>query len=716
MLRVILIVTILSTVNAATIKVGSTVSLKPNDMDAPGAISILIISIPTIAGYQMGIDYVNRELFPMMIDGVMVDSMELVMADDHYDPEVAKTIYKSWIDEGTVDLFMAPYTTISDPYDYLPEDSLTQILEDNEKIFLSGNSPFTSFSRFPRQWSFTVDTTLDYYMMGTVLPLRTKGVSTAVFLSSSVAVIGMCDDKLEQLLKESNIEVIGQEFYNDGSATQRVPYYEYSKELLNELKELTLKYIEEDPDAWYICTSNPKIPKYMRDVMYEHDYTPRAMISICSDDWKDYEGYNETKAYMLCIASDRSDTKVTDPRFGTLDEFKQTYSKYADPESYNYYATTSALSVAIYGELLQIAGTKDQHILREYLRRYSTNTYKGKISWDAFHDQQNSGFIIQANISNIMNTIMPYEARITDHVYPEPKWHERTYDPNRYRVTSIILGVIAGFCILVNIGWAVFVIVKWNTKTIKASSPIFVMMCLVGSTILYLSVYFSAPTYRSIAGCHLNNWSLLLGFSLLFVPLCAKTWRVYKLFADKSLRIIVITNTQVFITVCITIVPLLALMCALTIVYPSDMVRVVLDINAPYHDYYSCPTNTASTGLMATIMTLGALIMLSGMIFAILVWNIPYRVYNESKYIAFAIYNVAIFAILMCIVQLGLDISHIAKYRIFSSLLIVSNLITVMAIMIHKLVYLNNPNSMSGSGSTMKSTELTDSTKPAVSV
>lgn len=690
-----------------SIRVGAPISMQPNDMSKQGAPVVHVLVNATINGHKVGLEYVNEHIFPLEIDGEMYDSMEIVYAEDEYDTAIARQILQDWIDTDAVDLYLAPYTTVADPPVGNPLESATQVLEENERLVISSYTPYNTFSDYPRQWSFSLGTMISNYMTGTVVPLRIGGAKTAIFVQSTVSFVGMCNEELFKFLEQNDISIVKTATFNDLTAREADPMHEYPEDLKKTLTDIVLDNMDDDPDVWYICTGNGKIAKFLRDVMYEHDYTPKAMIARCGPSWADFDGYDITKGYMMCISSETPETKFVDERFGTLDQFKKLYTKNADIETYNTYSDTGALAIGIYGELLKLSGTKDHYVLRDFLRRYTTTTYKGKISWNANHAQENSGFLLQFNISMGLNPISPYESKTADHVFPEPLWYERTYDKNRYKTVEIVFGVIAGVCIASNAVWLTYLVVNRKATTIKAASPIFMYTCLAGSTLLYLHVYTRYPSVSdSVAACHLANWSLTMGFALLFIPLFAKTWRVDRLFDATTLAVIKITNMQVAIVVGVLCLPILILLCIMMAIHPSPGVTLnQIDVHRPYYDYYTCNTNKAGRILGWIIVTYGILLLIGGAILGIRVRRIEYKIYDESKIIGFSIYNTGFFAILMAIIS-NIDLSHINKYIVFSVLLIVANLITVNSLMFHKVYYIRNPNAMkisdSGSGSTVR--------------
>ena len=84
---------------------------------------------------------------------------------------------------------------------------------------------------------------------------------------------------------------------------------------------------------------------------------------------------------------------------------------------------------------------------------------------------------------------------------------------------------------------------------IRASSPNLLVIFLIGSMFLYSSIWTWTLTNVTAQACYLQSWLLSFGFTIMFSALFAKSWRVYKLSTNKSLRIFKISDTQLVIII-----------------------------------------------------------------------------------------------------------------------------------------------------------------------
>lgn len=697
MLKIVcLILSLTFSIYSLDLRIGATSSLTYNNISKSGAAAAPTLCIPATNGLKLGVKYVNEHIFPLTLDGIEYEKMTLVVEDDEYDDLVSREYYEEWLENDEFDFYLAPYTTISDPNRAPPETTITNLFEEAEKVFLSLYSPYSEFSNYPRQWAFSVGTTFEEYMRGTVIPYRFHKAKSAVYIKSRTSVQGMCNEELTDYLRKNGIEVVGTYNISDAGYNQYVPFEKYPKELLDNLTEIAHNVSRQyDPDIWYICSANAKIGIYMRHKMKQINYTPRAMVGICSDEIRDWE-YPETHGFMTCITSYRTDAKFVDDGFGNVTTFINMYKEEFGEEPTSF-AIHGALVVRILGETLKLARTTDQYTVRDFLRRYTTNSLKGKISWDANHRQSNTGFLMQANLTGHMHIIAPYETATTEHIYPEPEWFERKYDKNRYKNTEIAFIVVTVLCIALNVFWAVFVIIKRENKTIKAGSPIFLIIILVGSTIAYTYNFVVLPSLSDqVAMCHLKRWLLGVGFALLFNALLAKTWRVDRVFSTKSLEVFSITNLDVMKIVIFLTSTFVMWLVLISAFLPSNTIEIINEPNKPYYNNYVCPSKTVTKGFDGLLITNGILVIIAATILGIKVRQIPLNRYDESKVIGFSIYNGGFFGILLLIIN-NIDLSYINNYILTCSLLIVSNLITVNTLMFHKLQYLKNPNSSKSS-------------------
>lgn len=207
------------------------------------------------------------------------------------------------------------------------------------------------------------------------------------------------------------------------------------------------------------------------------------------------------------------------------------------------------------------------------------NTFMGQFFFGVDHTNRLSCVFLQfVNGSRLV--IGPPLAQFEDKrvIYPFPTWQERTFEPQfngtdlfgtplTWLLTSCsgyssewAFFALALFFSLVSVAFIIFTAVKRNSPIIKyglqlsfvtgsndhfrASSPNLLFAFLVGSILLYSSLFTWTLTNVTAAGCYLQSWLLSFGFTIMFGyvvhitrqlnltairALFAKSWRVFKL-------------------------------------------------------------------------------------------------------------------------------------------------------------------------------------------
>lgn len=189
--------------------------------------------------------------------------------------------------------------------------------------------------------------------------------------------------------------------------------------------------------------------------------------------------------------------------------------------------------------------TDDVVIVADAIRRNVHTSFIGDISYDAQNRITYPGVIIQYTYET-HNALAPYTISNESLIYPIPTWKERS-PRTKYGALEIVVMIFAILSILNSIGWLVYVVYNRERKEIAANSPIFLISLLIGSILVYISIFFWTPTHKSSVGCNLQVAFLLFGFLLLFGSLVVKTWRVHLLFSQRTLKVFHISNMQVFL-------------------------------------------------------------------------------------------------------------------------------------------------------------------------
>ncbi|KAI9365989.1 periplasmic binding protein-like I [Zopfochytrium polystomum] len=101
----------------------------------------------------------------------------------------------------------------------------------------------------------------------------------------------------------------------------------------------------------------------------------------------------------------------------------------------------------------------------------------------------------------------------------------------RYAFDAIVV-----LCSLFSVATVVFMAVHWDLKVFKASSPVFLLLMIVGANISYAGVIYFSIYPMSDSSCIAHVWLKYLGFAAAFGALLVKTFRISVIFGDPSAK------------------------------------------------------------------------------------------------------------------------------------------------------------------------------------
>lgn len=182
-------------------------------------------------------------------------------------------------------------------------------------------------------------------------------------------------------------------------------------------------------------------------------------------------------------------------------------------------------------------------VVSDAVRRNIFHSFVGDIFYDAQNRILNPGIVYQYTFE-ALNVLSPHTFSNGTLVYPMTPWDKRVLNTS-YSGIEIAVIVFLVLAILNSLAWLVVVIIHRNEKEFVANSPLFLCSMLVGSILIYISIFFWTPTHKSDVGCSIHVAFLLFGFLLLFGSMVVKTWRVHLLFSQKTLKVFHISNSQV---------------------------------------------------------------------------------------------------------------------------------------------------------------------------
>ena len=211
---------------------------------------------------------------------------------------------------------------------------------------------------------------------------------------------------------------------------------------------------------------------------------------------------------------------------------------------------------------------------------------------------------------------------------------------------AIVLASIGGILIIA----AMAITVRHsNHPVFRSSSPLFMLVSFLG--LLHLcGAIISLTVPQTNAACSAFTWCIQLGFTLVFAPLFAKAYRIYRIFGRRKLKVVKLTNRKLLAAVAATF--------AVDVVYggvwqavaPATVVTTVqyvatangVDLSQEY-EYPMCAYAGQSGSFFVAEVVVKLAMLAVGVMLAFSTRQVTSQ-FNESKSIGLCIYNL-VFAI-----------------------------------------------------------------------
>lgn len=229
-----------------------------------------------------------------------------------------------------------------------------------------------------------------------------------------------------------------------------------------------------------------------------------------------------------------------------------------------------------------------------------------------------------------------------DEKYPQVQFYDRPK-----RIAAIVASAIFGFVTLLVLAATIY---HRKKRAIRISSPNYLYLMLIGAIVMYIGtiVYNLGVT---VSSCHAYIWCISIGFTLLFVPFICKTWRIRKIFTQKTLAVAgesPIPYATMMICALITNVVIL-------IIFSTIKPITTTPVKSPFDPYILYPTCHWNKTVGYVLIGFTCTLLLISAWFAFLVRNVGLdspnlKIVNESREMTFAIMMtctlVAVFLIL----------------------------------------------------------------------
>jgi hypothetical protein len=357
------------------------------------------------------------------------------------------------------------------------------------------------------------------------------------------------------------------------------------------------------------------------------------------------------------------------------------------PDDFDWSMALIAASLQPLASAISTTGSIATEDIKSGLALYNHPSFIGQIGWSAWGLQnQRDIIVIQTDKDWNRQIVYPLGSATMNFIYPIPTFEDRIFNRDYMsKPEELALAGVVALLIIISILLIGFVVKFRDNRTITAASPVFLMAILIGSILLY-STYFAWVLQAATAACYLRYWLLGVGFVTMFGALFCKTWRIKRIFLQTNIRIFKITNTQLFLSLGVLVgIEILFLSIWSGTSRPVSKLKI-LDANRPRLNQIVCVDVGKSGWPMLGVMFAYKLAMVVyGSYMAVRIWRIPVKLFNESKSIAFSMYNMLAFGLLGFGLQVSGSISDPAMFIVRTLCLSISTFCTILAIFIPKL-------------------------------
>eukprot|EP00211_Chloroparvula_japonica_P000644 CAMPEP_0119119492 /NCGR_PEP_ID=MMETSP1310-20130426/960_1 /TAXON_ID=464262 /ORGANISM="Genus nov. species nov., Strain RCC2339" /LENGTH=1602 /DNA_ID=CAMNT_0007108933 /DNA_START=190 /DNA_END=4998 /DNA_ORIENTATION=+ len=261
--------------------------------------------------------------------------------------------------------------------------------------------------------------------------------------------------------------------------------------------------------------------------------------------------------------------------------------------------------------------------------------------------------VIDRGLTKIMFAFNPFT---DDEVY-----HGPTRDTNIYinffftypvREVELAIIILIGIFAALGIFYCIFtlIVIFLKEEYFRFMSPLFCQLIVIGAIIAFGSCFTLMEDAPSEASCTIYPWLLGIGYTLAFACLFAKTWRLWRLFARKSLKAKVIDNMFLLQIVAVFMVIMIIYLIIWTAVDGVDTRREFVD-NDNDEVQILCDSEDYWWGIFVGMIGAGLLV---GCVLSFLIRNIPQE-YNDAEAIAMSIYNATLMLAAGAAIGWGLD-------------------------------------------------------------
>lgn len=217
-----------------------------------------------------------------------------------------------------------------------------------------------------------------------------------------------------------------------------------------------------------------------------------------------------------------------------------------------------------------------------------------------------------------------------------------------YSPFGIVITALTGFGCFMSILYMIMLVIYRRSGPVKMASFAFCECILLGSLFMYMTPLFMTGTFVTWK-CNTAVWVLVIGFGMTFGGLFVKLLRIYKIFSNRGLQILHVSDGFLFRNLMIILVLEIVTLLIWTFVGGGSQIiqnQVATDpiVKA---SIYQDTCNYGSSGALAGIGVLNFILIIFAIGIGFATWSVPTQ-FNETKVIITSVFGVA-FGCVVCV-------------------------------------------------------------------
>ncbi|GAB5368114.1 hypothetical protein AAMO2058_001290400 [Amorphochlora amoebiformis] len=437
------------------------------------------------------------------------------------------------------------------------------------------------------------------------------------------------------------------------------PLYEVTDQNDDGYWNTLLNNLENDkPDVVVGCVLSAACQTFVEKA-FQANYLPKFLaLSVCVGSTGSETALGDKLNFIAgpvlwdsrCTTANCDESRASIVRFYNQDsgviapmEFSHAYENFTSfTPSYQAAGSMAALYALTYA--IERSQTNQTALLREALNDISQPSFYGLLEGSRLGaNREKQMLLLQYDDVTKAEIVFPLSSDTMSVIYPIPTWDERTYKRVMLSkpLEKIMVGIVCMNCVIL-LGIILIMIINRNHSVIKAVSPTFVIISLLG----LIFVNFSLLTWgleNNAATCGLRPWIIGLGFTLFAAPITVKLYRIKHIFetVTKPQKSSVLrVSDAVFLRYLGVLLGITILL--LVIWQTADPLTERIntpDLIRPSKNFTTCNSKTNAFPIM---MLVYFLLLLASMVVLSFQTRKSWAKFKETQQMAFAIYSVII--------------------------------------------------------------------------